>query len=228
MARILRSADLMPRHPTILSDIFPYHICARSNNRDWFELPLRYVFGIYTNVLDKTIARYELQCHAFVLMSNHFHMIASTPRSNLDSCMRFFMTESSRAIARSSNRINHVYGSRYRKTVITSAEHYAHALLYVYRNPLKAKMVELAQDHPYSTINPFYRKMNRLIVPKHGGFEELIPTDEREKLEWINQVEDLAYSTQVRRALHKNTFAFGQDRTTGKRPAFLDKLHPKK
>lgn len=117
----LLATFIMPRKPISITNEHPYHIIGRSNNRDWFDLPLNYCYEVFTNVLTKVKQNYNFKLHAFVLMNNHYHMILSTPEKNLSQGMRYFMTETSRGIRVKSMRINHIYGGRYRPCLITSS-----------------------------------------------------------------------------------------------------------
>ena len=84
----------MGRSKVIYTDAHPYHVTARSNNRDWFDVPLDYIFGIYINVLEECIKRFNIRVHAFVLMNNHFHMIVSTPDKNIGDFLKYFRQRS--------------------------------------------------------------------------------------------------------------------------------------
>lgn len=216
----------MARKIVELSNIFPYHLCARSNNKDWFDLPMNQVFEIYVDVLERTINLYKIKCHSFVLMSNHFHMLASTPDENLSSAMRYFMSESSRAIARASRRINHVYGSRYHWTIIRSSEHYAHAFKYIYRNPVEAKISFKVEEYQWSSFYNFNSKLKSLINNNENGYDEYLPNDLNEMIDWLNHNDDPEYINNIKKALRKHEFSFSQNNQTGKCPNYLDKLNP--
>ncbi len=78
----------MPRAHAILQSEFPYNISARCINRDWFQIPMEEVWIIFCEELAETIQKHNLQVHSFVLMSNHFHLIASTPDANISQCIQ--------------------------------------------------------------------------------------------------------------------------------------------
>ncbi|MEZ4703954.1 MAG: transposase [Bdellovibrionota bacterium] len=218
----------MARKRVELSDIHPYHVCARSNNRTWFDIPLSQVFGIYANVMEKAIEKYEIECHGFVLMANHFHMLISTPKSNLSQAMRYFMTETSRAIARSSHRINRIYGQRYHWTIIKTAEHYAHVFYYIYRNPIRHRAVSRLNMYRWSTLHPHHRKFNTLIVPKNEEYDVYIPQDRKTLIQWLESIHDEKYENAIATSLTRHEFTFPQDRISGKRISYVDKLHPRR
>ncbi|WP_081111818.1 transposase [Bdellovibrio bacteriovorus] len=49
---------------------------------------------------------YKGEIYAFVLMSNHFHLLIRFPENNMSEAMTYFMRESSRMISRQAGRIN--------------------------------------------------------------------------------------------------------------------------
>ncbi len=214
----------MPRRQVELSDEYPYHVTARSNNRDWFNQPKDKLYDMYSNVAEKTIEQYSIVIHAFVLMDNHFHMLLSTPESNLSMAMRYFMTESSRAIARMSGRINRIYGKRYHWSIIKNAHNYAHALKYVYRNPVKACISKTVESYAWSTICQNHSKWQKIVVNSHG-FDEFVPDVRWQLLDWLNKRVGDEYEQEVAIALKWHEFKFRQNRKTGKRPSFGEALH---
>lgn len=65
----------------------PYHITIRSNNREWFDIPLNEVWDIYVISILKANASSPVKIQAFLLMSNQYHLVLWTPDSNLDKFM---------------------------------------------------------------------------------------------------------------------------------------------
>ena len=136
----------MGRKIFIESCISPFHISARSNNKDWFSLPMNVVWEIMENQLYFMVNAFGVQIHSFVLMGNHFHLLASTPRANLSLAMQHFMRETSRHIGYRSGRINKIWGARFYRCELKTYHSYVNTYKYVYQNPLKAglsKSVEL-------------------------------------------------------------------------------------
>ena len=176
----------MARKLIIKTSDFSYHVYARSNNKEWFSLPLDVVYQIYIKVLSETISEYGVKIHIFVLMSNHFHMILSTPKANISEAMRYFMTETSKLIARTTGRINKIYGSRYKWTLIKNEEHYAHAFKYVARNPIKAMACKFIEDYKWCSILNWSEEMNKVISANELGLDSLIPREDDLSL-WINE-----------------------------------------
>ncbi len=53
----------------------PYHITARCINKEWFRLSIPTVWSVMEDYLYLVATAFEIKVRAFVLMSNHFHLI---------------------------------------------------------------------------------------------------------------------------------------------------------
>ncbi len=152
----------MSRAKAILQSQFPYSISARCINREWFHLGMSEVWKIFCEELDRTINDHNLVVHSFVLMSNHFHLIASTPDANISQCMHQFMFRTSYRLTRAGNRINETYAGRHYKCILQKPFYYEAAYKYNYRNPVTAGICSRVEDYPFSSlqflINPALRK----------------------------------------------------------------------
>ncbi len=142
----------MPRSKAILQSDYPYHITARCINREWFQLAMPFVWNIFCEELDRTIKDKKLIVHNFVLLSNHFHMIASTPESNISSCMQQFMHSSSIRLTRAGNRINQTFAGRHYKCILDHPNYFLNAYKYVYRNPVQAGISRSILEYPFSSL----------------------------------------------------------------------------
>lgn len=70
----------MPRKAIVRSDSNYYHITARSNNREYFYLPIDEVWSIMVTELRTLQREHSLRIPAFVLMNNHFHLLVLSPK----------------------------------------------------------------------------------------------------------------------------------------------------
>jgi len=196
----------MPRKKIQMSSKFPYHISARCINREWFDLPLNEVWLIMEDYLYFVTAAYDLAISSFVLMSNHFHLIAEAPSGNLSEAMTYFMRETSRAIGKAAGRINQTYGARYRRTLISRRLHFQYAYKYVYRNPVKAGLVSRVEDYQYSTLPGLLGKFKINIPIVEDSI--LFSDDPRKVLDWLNCPPDGQVEEDVRKAIRRSLFRF--------------------
>ena len=143
----------MPRAKTILQSEFPYNLSARCINRDWFSIPMDEVWEIFCQELTRTSDEHKLLVHSFVLMSNHYHLIASTPEANISTCMQQFNYRSSKRLTKAGNRINQTFAGRHYKCIMQHQNYYLNAYKYNYRNPVAAGICARAEEYPYSTLH---------------------------------------------------------------------------
>lgn len=213
----------MPRKHVPISPHFPYHITARCINRDWFSVPLGTVWPIMENYLHFLTKAYETKIHSFVLMPNHFHLLAQSPQSNLSEGMNYFMRETSRQIGRDSGRINQIYGARFHRSLITTEKYFNQVYKYVYRNPVRAEICTQVQDYPYSTLAGLVglRKLHIPLEPDNLLFSG---EDVNEKtILWLNRNPDPNLEKEIQLALRKPEYKPTPDHDA-KKPSALEEI----
>ncbi|MCB0340724.1 MAG: transposase [Bdellovibrionales bacterium] len=210
----------MPRKPFINSSEFPFHITARCINKEWFHLPMPAVWTVMENYLYFIHHEYKIILHAFVLMTNHFHLIATAPEANISEAMNYFMRETSRNLTEASGRINQTYGSRFFRTLIESEHYYQHAYKYVYRNPVEAGLTNKVEDYPYSTLHGLMGRSHTLIPTT---YDDTLFSDLEATLNWLNQPPQRDDLSAVQSALRKRVFKLPRSTTYGQHPLSYEK-----
>lgn len=115
--------------------------------------------------------RLGLKAHAFVLMHNHFHLLASFPEKEPEALRRIayllllesFQVQSSQAPPPDPMDID--------VRQIDNFRHYTEAYRYVYRNPVDAGLVLRVEDYPYSSLHKilgFSREPESLFLDNMG------------------------------------------------------------
>lgn len=201
----------MPRKKLIYTSEFPYHIVARSNNREWFKGQLREVWEIFKDELLQLNQAYSFNVHAFVLMSNHYHLVAScSPDFDLGYIMRVLQTRTSNRINGLSGRINHVYGGRYKGSLISDEFYYANVIKYVFRNPVKAGLCNKVEEWPYSNVKEVFAKEESGIVTSSHIFEKYLYMNDEEKVSWLNEEFKMDDDERIRKGLTRTVFKLAQ------------------
>jgi len=201
----------MPRKPVPIISDTPYHICARCINKEWFVLPVPVVWDIMSDFLAMMSRGFSVRIHSFVLMSNHFHLVATPTENNLSEALLYFMRETSREITRLSGRINQTYGMRNHKTQIFQYHYFMNTYKYVYRNPVRAGICERVEDYPYSTLRGLLGQ-SRLIIPLEE--DTLLFDSVEQTLQWLNQAPESEADKSMRLALRRPIFKFPRNKTS--------------
>ncbi len=188
----------------------PYHVGARCINKEWFSSPTDVVWNIFGDQLYLTEKAFNLKIHSFVLMSNHFHMLITTPNANLDQAMNYLLREVSKAINRENGNINQVFGGPYHWSVIKSRIYYEFAYKYVYRNPVEARICSRVESYPYSTLRGLMG-LDRLPFPAFDNMNLI--SNPAQRLSWLNSpYPDMEVLETIRNALKKQEFELEPER----------------
>ena len=116
--------------------------------------------GRFLETLGEACARTGWRVHAFVLMSNHYHLMIETPHANLVAGMRWFQTTLTIRYNTRHRLSGPLFQGRYKAVVVDSQESRYFAVLsdYIHLNPIRARMIGLEErlfDYPWSSY-PLY------------------------------------------------------------------------
>jgi len=197
---------------------FPYHVVARSNNQEWFYLPPREFSEIFIEKAEATWREYDVSFHAFVIMSNHIHLLISTPRANIDSAMNYLLREICRAVNQRTGRTNHLFGGPYKWSLIQKPDHYGHAYKYIYRNPVRARICTWVEEYPHSSIQV---KLGNLdspfpLIPSVLESGIVFTGPLADQLHWLNCPSGDMLEGSIRHALKHRMFKMAVRRTSRK------------
>ena len=103
-------------------------------------------------LLDENARKFGVAIHAYVLMGNHFHLLA-TPET-LDGLPKM-MQSVGRSYVRYFNdrqkRTGTLWEGRYKSTLIQTESYLLACMVYIDLNPVRAGMVAQAKDYPWSS-----------------------------------------------------------------------------
>ena len=194
----------MPRFNRPLQADFPYHVTLRTLNKVKFPVETSVLWEFACDQLLFCSYAFRVEIQAFVLMSNHYHMIVRTPDFNLDKFLAYFHRELSREICIRSGQINHRFGGRYHSDVIDTNSYYGSAYKYVYRNPVTAGICSKVQDYPFSSLN-FLTWQQAVRFPIFDTYFETLNTYDQ-NLSWLNTTFELNEYHQVKSALNPRPY----------------------
>jgi REP element-mobilizing transposase RayT len=115
-----------------------YHLTARGNGR-------QIIFAddddctCFMQILGLGLKRFDVELHGFVLMKNHFHLLAQTRRANLSRWMHWLLVTYTVYFQRRHRRVGegHLFQGRF-KSILVEAEGYLLTLSrYIHLNPVR-------------------------------------------------------------------------------------------
>ena len=127
-----------------------YHITSRGDRREAiYEDDIdRHRF---VEILGEVVERFNWLCHAYCLMSNHYHLVIETPDANLSKGMRQLNGVFTQASNRRHQRSGHLFQGRYKGILVDGDSYLLELTRYVVLNPVRAKMVKQPGDWPWSS-----------------------------------------------------------------------------
>jgi putative transposase len=145
----------MPRPARVAPGGFVYHVLNRANGRSNLFRKEQDFLAFY-DVLIQAHTRHPTRILGWCIMPNHWHFVA-WPREDGE-LSRFFgylgLTHATRwQVAHNAVGTGHVYQSRFKNFMIQQDEHLLWVLRYVERNPLRAGLVQRAQDWSWSSLH---------------------------------------------------------------------------
>ena len=131
-----------------------YHILSRGNQKqDIFLSDVdRHLF---LDTLGEMASRYDLDIYAYILMSNHYHILLKTHHSNLSKAMQWLGTTYTRRFNITHDRSGHLFQGRFKSFIVQNDAYLIQLSCYIHRNPLRAGIVQRLADYPWSSY-PVY------------------------------------------------------------------------
>lgn len=156
----------MARLPRLTLPGYPHHIIQRGNNRQAVfssaadrEMLLR--------LLDESARKFGVALHAYVLMDNHFHLLATPGTADgLPQMMQAAGRRYVRYFNDSQGRSGTLWEGRYRATVIEPERYLLVCMAYIDLNPVRAGLVSEARDYPWSSHGHYAGlRVDSLLTP---------------------------------------------------------------
>jgi len=166
----------MPRQPRIEFEGACYHVINRGNYRsnifksDGAKQALLKALG-------ETAQKLDWKIHAWVIMTNHFHVALETPKGNLVEGMKLWQGTFATRFNRLRKEQGHIFQGRYKSLLVDSGSHLGALCHYIHLNPIRARVcrVDDLKSWPWSSLhwmlNPKLRPewFSPVAALDHGG-----------------------------------------------------------
>jgi len=127
-----------------------YHVTSRGNGREdiYLDDSDRELFMV---VLGEACGLFNWTVHAWCLMGNHYHLLVETPDSNLSRGMRYLNGVYTQRFNRTHSHVGHLFQGRFKAILVEKEAHMLELARYVVLNPVRAGMVESAEQWSWSS-----------------------------------------------------------------------------
>lgn len=141
----------MARQPRYLLPGYPQHVIQRGNNRSiLFASTGDYRF--YLNTLGDACRRHGVQLHAWVLMTNHAHLLMTPDMDKgISNAMQSLGGRYVRYFNALHGRTGTLWEGRFKATLVDTDEYLLTCYRYIEENPVRAGMVSSPAGYPWSS-----------------------------------------------------------------------------
>ena len=160
----------MARLPRLTVPGYPHHVIQRGNNRQAiFASSADYM--LLLTLLKESAQNFGVAVHAYVLMTNHFHLLATPEQSNgLPLMMQAVGRSYVRYFNDAQNRSGTLWEGRYRSTLIQTDRYLFTCMAYLDLNPVRAGLVREAKDYEWSSHRHYIGQSADKLVTPHPLF----------------------------------------------------------
>ena len=163
----------MARLPRLTVPGYPHHLIQRGNNRQAI-FAAKADYETLLAMLDENARKFEVELHAYVLMSNHFHLLATpATQTGLPSLMQAVGRRYVRHFNQSQGRSGTLWEGRYRSTLIQADRYLLACMVYMDLNPVRAGISATAADYPWSSHHHYIGLRDDKLMSPHALYWSL-------------------------------------------------------
>jgi putative transposase len=215
----------MPRQARLCLPGIPWHIIQRGNNRS----ACFYSdddFRRYLDILAEQAGKFGCQVHAYVLMTNHVHLLLTPKEPDSGSLlMKHLGQRYVQYFNRTHQRSGTLWEGRFRSSLVESERYALACYRYIELNPVRANMVRHPREYPWSSYRVNAEGRRSSFISPHGEFQGLGITEQSRRKAYRalfrktldpRVIEDIRCST-------NGNFALGGSRFKGEVEARLER-----
>jgi len=131
-----------------------YHVMSRGNaGQEIFQTD--HDRSLFLDLIGDLSERFNIAVYAYVLMSNHYHLLLKTVDANLSKAMQWFGTTYTRKFNLGHHTNGHLFQGRFKSIIVENDAYLLRLSCYIHRNPVRAGIVDRLADYKWSS-HSFY------------------------------------------------------------------------
>lgn len=163
----------MPRKPRFFIPGLATHVVQRGNNRQaiFFE---HSDYKVYLSLLDEACDRFSCAIHAYVLMTNHVHLLGTpTEKTSVSKMMQYLGRCYVPYINRKYSRSGTLWEGRFKATIIETSGYLLACYRYIELNPVRSGMVQHPGEYPWSSFLKNGLQLDDHLITAHSEYLNL-------------------------------------------------------
>ncbi|MEE9411618.1 MAG: transposase [Methylococcales bacterium] len=146
---------------------------------------------VFIELLDELLIQHKIDCYAYCLMNDHYHLLLETATANLSKMMRSLNGRYTQYFNREYHQSGAIFRGRF-KSVVVQKEKYLHEVSrHIILNPLRENLVDYPEDYKWSSYRstagmeqaPAWLVVDKLL----GSFDSNKKTAEKQYKNYVKQ-----------------------------------------
>lgn len=113
--------------------------------------------GVFLTLLLRVLDRFGWHCHAWCLLTTHYHLLVTTPEGNVASGMQYLNSRYAEAFNARYALSGHLFQGRYRHVLVQTDDQLHELYRYVALNPVRAGICDRPDKWPWSSYTGLVR-----------------------------------------------------------------------
>ena len=203
----------MPRRPRLRIAGIPFHVIQRGNNRS----PCFFVqadYYRYLGELGQLSREHGVAVHAYVLMTNHVHLLLTAQREDgVPQLMKFLGQRYVQYVNRRHERTGSLWEGRFRSCLVDTEGYLLTCHRYIETNPVRAGMVRHPADYRWSSYRANAEGLPDALISPHAVIQALGETVEARRAAYRDLFEDSLSEPQLEliRSTTNSGFVLGNE-----------------
>ncbi len=163
----------MARQPRLIIPLQPHHVIQRGAGRSAVFLDAE-DHQMFLRYLKDAARQFKVALHAYVLMSNHVHLLATpSDLTGLARTMQWIGRYYVPYFNRKYDRSGTLWQGRYKAAVIDSERYFLICSRYIELNPVRAGVVGAAGEYPWSSYRHHVGAAHDPLITEHSLYWSL-------------------------------------------------------
>ena len=166
----------MSRRKRYLIANMPYHVVQRGHDRNncFFDETDK---ACYLSILERCLSVYQVQLHAFVLMSNHVHLLMTAGQDGkISNVMQNLGRDYVHYFNKRYHRVGTLWDGRFKDSLVDTDQYFLACQRYIELNPVRANLVAHPAEYHWSSYQANARGVPIGIVTPHQVYLNLADT----------------------------------------------------
>src|SRR5215469_9337232 len=109
----------------------------------------------FLELTGRAVEQFGIRVHAYVLMSNHYHLLIETPRGGLNRALRYLNGVYTQIFNRRHKRVGHLFQGRYKAILVEKDAYLLELSRYIHLNPWRVNRGTDPIKYRWSSLGPY-------------------------------------------------------------------------